>query len=91
MAEALGGLAGSVQSFATGMFSKVMALIDTYFPPERRAQVMGWFQKFMSEKPMLAVSVLYRDDALAGHIADSASLSFSRISPSLASHSACSS
>ena len=55
MAEMIGGLAGSVQGTVGGVLNKGQAFLDQYFPPERRAELWAWFNKFMTEKPMLAV------------------------------------
>ena len=56
MAELLGGLAGSLQNYLGGLISSVQAFVDKYLPPERRAELWERLQKFMTEKPMLAVS-----------------------------------
>ena len=55
MAEVLGGLAGTVQGKLTGIVNQGQSFIDKWFPPERRAELWAKFQKFMAEKPMLAV------------------------------------
>jgi len=62
MAESLGGLAGSVQGTLTNTFSSVLnkgqSFIDRFFPPERRAELWAKFQKFATEKPLLASFIL---------------------------------
>ncbi len=59
MAEALGGLTGSIQGTVTGLGNKGMQWLDRIFPPETRAKVMNAITKFSSEKPMLAVRLCH--------------------------------
>ena len=64
MAEVLGGLAGSVQGTLTGVVNQGQSFLDKFLPPERRAELWAKFQKFLAEKPMLAVrSVVLSDFA----------------------------
>jgi hypothetical protein len=55
MAELIGGLAGSVQGSIQGLLNKGTSILDRFLPPERRAELWAKFQKFMTERPTLAV------------------------------------
>ena len=57
MAELVGGMTGALQGTVTGAINQGQSLIDRFFPPERRAELWAKFNKFATEKPMLAVSV----------------------------------
>ncbi|MCJ1392539.1 hypothetical protein MMC18_005407 [Xylographa bjoerkii] len=65
MAELIGGLAGSLQGTATGFINGGQNLLDRFFPPERRSELWAKFNKFATEKPMLA-SFLLSQIALSG-------------------------
>ncbi|MCJ1435773.1 hypothetical protein MMC27_005148 [Xylographa pallens] len=65
MAELVGGLAGSLQGTVTGFVNGGQNLLDRFFPPERRSELWAKFNKFATEKPMLA-SFLLSQIALSG-------------------------
>ena len=56
MAELVGGMTGALQGTVTGVINQGQSLIDRFFPPERRNELWAKFNKFATEKPMLAVS-----------------------------------
>lgn len=57
MAEAVSGLAGSLQGSLTGMLGKGQQWLDNIFPPEKRNELTARLSKFLTEKPMLAVCI----------------------------------
>ncbi|KAG8532259.1 uncharacterized protein KY384_003900 [Bacidia gigantensis] len=62
MAEAIGGLTGSLQGQIQGLANGAQSWLDKIVPPETRSKIMAWIMKFINEKPMLA-------SFLASHIA----------------------
>ena len=55
MAEAIGGMAGTLQGSVQGLANRGQSFIDSIIPPETRSKIMAWISKFAAEKPMLAV------------------------------------
>ena len=56
MAEALSGMTGVLQGSIGGLLNKGQSILDRFFPPERRNELSAKLSKFVTEKPMFAVS-----------------------------------
>ena len=59
MAEVIGGMAGALQGTIGGVLNKGQSLLDRFFPPEKRNELWAKLSRFATEKPMLAVWIIF--------------------------------
>ncbi len=57
MSEVVGKVSGALAGTASSVLNQGQGLLDRWFPPEKREELMAKMSKFASEKPMLAVSL----------------------------------
>ncbi|KAI9700329.1 MAG: hypothetical protein M1836_002344 [Candelina mexicana] len=57
MSELVGKVSGAVTGTAGSVLNKGQGLLDRWFPPEKREELMAKMSKFASEKPMLAIAI----------------------------------
>ncbi|KAI9721489.1 MAG: hypothetical protein M1812_002251 [Candelaria pacifica] len=65
MSELVGKVSGAVTGTAGSVLNKGQGLLDRWFPPEKREELMAKMSRFASEKPMLA-SFLLSQIAITG-------------------------
>lgn len=59
MAEIISGFAGALQGTLGGMLNRGQSILDRFFPPERRNELWAKLSKFATEKPLVAVCVIF--------------------------------